>query len=400
MNNILRDRTKKFREPQRVEELGFYPFFRPIESEQSNEVIINGENVLMFGSNSYLGLTNHPKIKEASIAAVKKYGTGNAGSPFLNGTLDLHVELEHRLATYLKKEAALLYSTGFLVNVGVIPAITSKDDVIIMDEFNHASIIEGSRLSYAKTLKYRHNDMEALEKKLKASDGAKMKLIVVDGIFSMEGDIVNLPDIVTLAEKYDATIMTDCAHAIGVIGKQGCGTPNHFGLDDKVDLIGGTFSKSLASVGGFIAADHDTINFLKHRSRSMIFSASLPASNVASVLAALDLIEKEDEHIQRLWENTHYALKLCKEMNFEIGRSETPIIPIYVRDYEKTFILTTKLLEKGIFVNPVVPPAVLPEDTMLRFSIMATHTKEQIQYALEMIKKVGEELMVDTFHSV
>jgi len=397
MNSILRDRTSQFREPQRVEKLGFYPFFRPIQSEQSHEVYINGEKVLMFGSNSYLGLTNHPKIKEAAVAATNKYGTGNAGSPFLNGTLDIHVELEHRLAKYLKKEAALLYSTGFLVNVGVIPAITSKDDAIIMDEFNHASIIEGSRLSYAKKLKYRHNDMEALEKKLKASSNAKMKLIVVDGIFSMEGDIVKLPEIVQLAEKYNATIMTDCAHAIGVIGEKGCGTPNHFGLDNEVDLIGGTFSKSLVSVGGFVASDADTINYLKHRSRSMIFSASLPASNVASVLAALDIIETEDEHIAKLWDNTNYALQLCKEMGFEIGNTETPIIPIYVRDYEKTFMLTIKLLEAGIFVNPVIPPAVLPEDTMLRFSIMATHSKNQIQYALEMIKKVGLELGVETF---
>lgn len=396
MNNSLRKRTSSYREPQRVKAMGKYPFFREIESEQGNEVVIDGKKVLMFGSNSYLGLTNHPKVKEASAAAIKKYGTGCAGSRFLNGTLNIHVELENRLASFLKKEAVLVYTTGFQVNIGVIPTLTFKEDTILLDEFNHASIIEGSRLSFARKLKFRHNDMEALEKKLQLAEDSAFKLIVVDGVFSMEGDIANLPEIVRLANKYGAAVMTDCAHAIGVIGKKGAGTASHFGLDDEVDIITGTFSKSLASIGGFVASDEDTINYLKHHSRSLIFSASMPAATVASVLAALDLIENDDELIARLWENTHYAHKLFRDYGIDIGKTETPIIPIYVRDYLKTFELTTELLNEGLFVNPVIPPAVGPEDTLIRFSLMASHTRENIDFAAEAIYRTMKKLGIST----
>jgi len=397
MNDILRKRTSTFQEPQRLKDLGQFPFFRPIESEQATEVTINGEKVLMFGSNSYLGLTTHPKVKEASIAAIRKYGTGCAGSRFLNGTLDLHVELEEKLAKFLNKEAVLIYTTGFQVNLGVIPSLTTKEDTIILDEFDHASIIEGSRLSFARKLKFRHNDMESLEKKLQMCDDSPLKLIVVDGVFSMEGDIAKLPEIVKLAQKYNATIMTDCAHAIGVLGKKGAGTPSHFGLDSEVALIGGTFSKSFASIGGFIASDADTVNYLKHYSRALIFSASMPASTVASVLASLDLIQSDDSIIASLWENTNHAHRLFREYGFDIGKTETPIIPIYIRDYMKTFELTTELQRAGLFVNPVVPPAVSASDTMIRFSLMATHTKDQIVRAIEIIYKTMKKLGIESF---
>jgi len=381
----LKERTELYTEPQRVKALGYYPFFRKIESEQGTVVKVDGNDVLMFGSNSYLGLTNHPKVIEAANIALKKYGAGCAGSRFLNGTLDIHEELENRLARFLQKEAVLMYSTGFQVNLGVIPCLTKRGDHIIMDELVHASIIEGSRLSMANTLKFRHNDMESLEKKLQRCPSEAFKLIVVDGIFSMEGDICKLPEIVSLAEQYDATIMTDCAHAIGVIGEQGSGTPSHFNLTDKVDLIGGTFSKSLASLGGFIASDESTINYLKHHSRAMIFSASITPASCAAALASLDLIESDDSHQANLWENTTYAQKMLKDLGFDTGNSESPIIPIYVRDYLKTFQLTTGLLEKGVFVNPIISPAVAPEDTLIRFSLMATHTKAQIEEAIDKI---------------
>ncbi|WP_421872864.1 serine palmitoyltransferase [Marinoscillum sp.] len=392
--NRLRERTKLYTEPQRVKALGYYPFFRKIESEQGTVVKVDGRDVLMFGSNSYLGLTNHPKVIEAGHQAMAKYGAGCAGSRFLNGTLDIHEELEQRLARFLGKEAVLMYSTGFQVNLGVIPCLTKRGDFILMDEYVHASIIEGARLSLANTLKFRHNDMESLEKKLKRCPKGSFKLIVVDGIFSMEGDITKLPEVVRLAQEYEAVVMTDCAHAIGVIGDHGAGTPSHFGLTDEVQLIGGTFSKSLASLGGFIASDQDTINFLKHHSRSMIFSASITPASCAAALAALDIIESDDSHRLRLWENTNYALKSLKDLGFDTGSSETPIIPIYVRDYMKTFQLTTNLLEKGVFVNPIISPAVAPEDTLIRFSLMATHSKEQIDEAIDKIYKEFKNLEI------
>jgi len=393
--NLLQKKTSNFTQAKEARNQGYYPFFRIIESEQDTEVIINGKKVLMFGSNSYLGLTNHPEIIEAAIKATEKYGTGCAGSRFLNGTLDIHIELEKKLANYVGKDDALAFSTGFQVNVGTIPAVAGRNDYVILDELDHASIIEGARLSFGKTLKFRHNDMEHLEKVLQKCEPSAIKLIVVDGVFSMEGDVANIPAIVDLAKKYDATVMVDEAHSLGVFGEKGSGITNHFGLTNDVDLIMGTFSKSLATIGGFIASDSDTIDYLKHNARSLIFSASITPASAAAVIKAVEIIEREPERIERLWENTEFALNKCREYGFEIGNTETPIIPIYIRHDKKTFWLTQKLLEKGVFVNPVVTPAVPPEDTLIRFSIMATHTLDQIDYAINQIYEIGKELGIE-----
>jgi 8-amino-7-oxononanoate synthase len=385
----LQEKLSKYDVPQRAMAAGIYPFHRTIESDQDTEVIINGKKVLMFGSNSYLGLTNHPKVKEAAIAAIKKYGTGMAGSRHLNGTLDLHVQMEKRLAEFVGKEDAMIYSTGFQVNLGVVSCVTGRGDYIIWDELDHASIIEGHRLSFSTKLKYRHNDMESLERQLQKCEQDKIKLIVIDGVFSMEGDIANLPEIVRLAKQYGASIMVDEAHGIGVLGKQGRGTCNHFNVTDDVDLIMGTFSKSLASIGGFIAADKEVINYLRHNSRSYIFSASSTPSAVAAVDAALDILLSEPERIEHLWVLTHEALNGFRQMGCEVGPyAETPIIPLYIRDNDLTFLIVRELFDAGIFVNPVVAPAVAPQDTLIRFSLMATHTKEQLTLAMDTIQEV------------
>jgi 8-amino-7-oxononanoate synthase len=389
----LHDKIAQFQDANMIRAQGLYPFFRPIESGQDTEVIINNKRVLMFGSNSYLGLTNHPKIKEATKKAIDKYGSGCAGSRFLNGTLDIHIELERRLANYVGKEAAVLFSTGFQVNLGVLSCITGRNDYLILDEYDHASIIDGSRLSFSKVIKYAHNDMADLERKLSILPEEAVKVIVVDGIFSMEGDIVKLPEIVQLADKYGVNIMVDDAHSLGVIGVNGSGTASHFGLTKEVDLIMSTFSKSLASLGGFIASDYETIDYIKHRARSLMFSASMTPGSVASVIAALDIIESEPERIQKLWDNTNYAVKLLTDEGFDIGATESPILPIYIRDNDKTFMVTNYLQNAGIFVNPVVSPAVPSDSSLLRFSLMATHTFEQIDEAVEKLiaafKEVG-----------
>ena len=388
----LQSVLSKYDVPQKAMQAGIYPYFREIESDQDTVVTIKGQKVLMFGSNSYLGLTNHPKIKEAAKKAIDKYGTGCAGSRFLNGTLDIHIKLEERLADLVGKEGTLCFSTGFQVNLGVVSVLTGRRDHVLLDELDHASIIEGSRLSFSKVLKYAHNDMHSLEDKLKRCSADSLKLIVVDGIFSMEGDIVKLPELVNLAEKYGATIMVDDAHSIGVLGKNGSGTSSHFGLTGKVDLIMGTFSKSLASLGGFIASDKETINFIKHNSRSLIFSASMTPASAASVLAAIDIMVGEPERIAHLWDITHYALKTFKEIGFDTGKSETPIIPLFIRDHLKALLLTKALLADGVFVNPVVSPAVPKEDCLIRYSLMATHTKEQVDMSIEKITKASKEL--------
>jgi 8-amino-7-oxononanoate synthase len=387
---ILQAKFAKYDAPQRAMQAGIYPYFREIESDQDTVVKIQGNDVLMFGSNSYLGLTNHPKIKEAARKAIDKYGTGCAGSRFLNGTLDIHIELEKRLANLVGKDNALCYSTGFQVNLGVVSVLTGRRDYLLLDELDHASIIEGSRLTFSKVLKYAHNNMKALENKLKRCNPESIKLIVVDGIFSMEGDIVNLPGIVGLADQYNATIMIDDAHSIGVLGINGAGTASHFGLTDKVDLIMGTFSKSLASLGGFIASDKDTINFIKHNSRSLIFSASMTPASAASVLAALDIMESEPERTEHLWEVSNYALNKFKAAGFDTGKSESPIIPLFIRDDIKALKLTQMLLADGIFVNPVVSPAVPKQDCLIRFSLMATHTNDQVDIAVEKITRVSK----------
>lgn len=387
MESLLREKLAQYKEPQKVMALGLYPYFRAIESDQDTVVQIDGKPVLMFGSNSYLGLTNHPKIKEAAIKAIEKYGTGCAGSRFLNGTLDIHLELENRLAKLVHKEGALVYATGFTVNSGVIPCLTGKDDFLLYDEFDHASIIEGKRLSFSKQIKYKHNDMDSLEKMLKKCDPDRIKLIVSDAVFSMEGDVAKLPEMVALAKKYNASLMIDEAHSLGVFGDKGKGLCNHFGLTDDIDLIMGTFSKSLASIGGFIAADNDIINYLKHTSRTLIFSASITPASTASVLAALDVMEEESWRQENLWKITKHSLEAFRNAGFEIGHTSTPIIPLYVRDNAKTFQLTHMLMEDGVFVNPVVSPAVRSEDTLIRFSLMATHTIAQIDEAVEKITK-------------
>jgi len=390
----LHEKIAQFQDANLIREMGLYPYFRPIESGQDTEVFIDGKRVLMFGSNSYLGLTSHPKIKEASKKAIDKYGTGCAGSRFLNGTLDIHIELERRLANYVGKEGAVLFSTGFQVNLGVLSSITGRNDYLILDEYDHASLIDGSRLSFSKVIKYAHNDMEDLQRKLSILPEEAVKLIAVDGIFSMEGDIVKLPEIVKIADKFGANIMVDDAHSLGVIGHKGAGTASHFGLTDQVDLIMGTFSKSLASLGGFIAADAETIDYLKHRARALMFSASMPPASVASVIAALDIIESEPERIAKLWDNTNYAMKLLLEEGFDLGPTESPILPIYVRDNMKTFQVTRHLQDTGIFVNPVVSPAVPSDSSLLRFSLVATHTFEQIEEAIEKIAKAFKDVGV------
>ncbi len=392
MKRILQAKLAQYDAPQKAMAAGIYPYFRAIQSDQDTIVTMDGKKVLMFGSNSYLGLTNHPKVKEAAKKAIDKYGTGCAGSPFLNGTLDIHIELESRLAELVKKEAAICYSTGFQVNIGVVSALTDRNDYLLLDEYDHASIIEGSRLSFSKVLKFAHNDMNSLESKLKLCEPDRIKLIVVDGIFSMEGDIINLPEVVKLADKYNASIMVDDAHSMGVIGENGSGTASHFGLTDSVDLIMATFSKSFASLGGFIAADKDTINYLRHNSRSLIFSASMTPASTAAVLAVIDIMKSEPERIKHLWDLTHYALKGFKEMGINTGKAETPIIPLFIRDDIKALQMTRMLLEEGVFVNPVVAPAVPKEDSMIRFSLMATHTFDQVRIAMEKIEKIAKKL--------
>ena len=385
---LLQAKLAKYDAPQKAKAAGVYPYFRKIESEQDTEVLINGKKVLMFGSNSYLGLTNHPKVIEAAVAATKKYGTGCAGSRFLNGTLDIHIALEDRLAKFVGKDEAIIYSTGFQVNLGVASCLTGREDYILWDELDHASIIEGCRLSMSKKIKYKHNDMESLEKKLQMCDPDKVKLIITDGVFSMEGDVANLPKICELAKKYNAAVYVDEAHGIGVFGNQGRGTCDHFGVTKDLDLNMSILSTSFAALGGFIATDSVTANYLRHNSRSYIFSASITPASTAAVNAALDIMESEPERIEHLWKVTNYALEGFRNIGCEIGHTSTPIIPLFIRDNDKTFAVTRDLLEDGIFVNPVVSPAVPSQDTLIRFSLMATHTIEQVDRALECIQKV------------
>ncbi|MCF6290995.1 MAG: aminotransferase class I/II-fold pyridoxal phosphate-dependent enzyme [Desulfobacterales bacterium] len=348
----------------------------------------------MLGSNSYLGLTNHPVVKEAALKAIKKYGVGCTGSRLLNGTFDIHEKLEAELADWTGKEAALLYSTGFQVNQGVIAAVLTREEHIIMDFHNHASIIDGARISMARISRYGHNNMEKLEKILDGLPADRGKFIVSDGVFSMEGDIVKLPELVELAQRCNAVVMIDDAHSIGVLGKDGSGTASHFGLTDQVDFIMGTFSKSLASIGGFVAADRQSIEFLKHHSRSFMFSASMPPASVASTRAALKIIRREPERIERLWKNTEMMRNGLNSLGFNTGHSETPIIPVHVGKYMVLLSMCNQLDEQGIFVNPILPPAVPPNNCLMRLSVMATHTEAQLSFALETIEKVGKKLGV------
>lgn len=379
---------------KKAKEQGFYPYFREIEGKQGTEVEMGGHDVLMFGSNAYTGLTGDDRIIEAGCKAMRQYGSGCAGSRFLNGTLDIHVQLEKELAEYVGKDDALCFSTGFTVNSGVIPQLVGKDDYIICDDRDHASIIDGRRLSFATQLHYKHNDMADLERVLQKCDPDKVKLIVVDGVFSMEGDLCKLPEIVELKKKYNASIMVDEAHGLGVFGKDGRGVCDYFGLTDEVDLIMGTFSKSLASIGGFIAADQTIIDSLRHTARTYIFSASMTPASTAAALEALHIIKQEPERIAALWKVTNYALRRFKEEGFEIGETESPIIPLYVRDMMKTFFVVSKAFEAGVFINPVIPPACAPSDTLVRFALMANHTEEQVERAVQALKKIFVELEV------
>ena len=389
---LLQEKFSKYRDPQYFMERGIYPYFREIKSAQNTEVIMDGKRVLMFGSNSYMGLTYDERIIEAAIKATRKYGTGCAGSRFLNGTLDLHVQLEHELAEFVGKDEALVYSTGFSVNEGVVSCLTDRNDYILCDDRDHASIVDGRRLSFSTQLKYKHNDMASLEKELAKCRPESVKLIVVDGVFSMEGDLAKLPEIVELKKKYNASIMVDEAHGLGVFGEQGRGVCHHFGLQDDVDLIMGTFSKSLASIGGFIASDKDTINWLRHNSRSYIFSASSTPAATAAAMEALHIIRTEPERQENLWKITNYSLKCFRDAGFEIGDTESPIIPLYVRDTDKTFRVTRLALDEGVFINPVIPPACAPQDTLVRFALMATHTKEQVDFAVDKLIKCFKKL--------
>lgn len=387
----LLDFTKEFTEAAEVKARGIYPYFNPISSDQDTEVICQGKKMLMMGSNNYLGLANHPKIKEASQAAISKYGTSCTGSRFLNGTLDLHLELEERIAKFLGKETALVFATGMQVNLGVIPTITPRGNFIILDKLDHGSIIDGARLSFSRIRKYDHNDMESLEQQLKACGDAG-KIIVMDGVFSMDGDVAKLPEICDLAEKYNANVLVDDAHAIGVLGPKGDGTGPHFGIQDKVDLVVGTFSKSLASIGGFVAGDKVVLEYIQHFSRTLIFSAAISAGNSAAALAALDILETEPERIEQLMKNTNWLLDELKSVGFNTGNSTTPIIPLIVGDNEKCWMFWKLLFDANIFVNPVVSPAVEPENALVRISLMSTHKKEQLEKALDNFKKFGKEL--------
>jgi 8-amino-7-oxononanoate synthase len=382
------EKCYNFTEAKEAMAAGIYPYFHALDSGQDTEVIINGKRVIMIGSNNYLGLTSDPRVKQAAIKAVEKFGVGCSGSRFLNGTLTLHLELEERLAKFVKKEAALVFSTGFQTNLGIISAIAGRNDYILSDKQNHASIVDGCRLSFAKLLKFKHNDMEDLERMLKNIPDKNGKLIIVDGVYSMEGDIANLPEIVRLAKQYGARVMVDDAHGFGVMGEHGRGTAEYFGLEDEVDIIMSTFSKSLASLGGFIAAKEEVIHYVKHHSRPFIFSASIPPSNAAAAMESLNILEQEPERLQKLWDNAKYMRTGFEKMGLSIGATETPIIPIIIGEDYETFITTMKLLDAGVFVNPVVSPAVEKGRALLRTSYTPTHTKEQLEYALNAFERV------------
>jgi 8-amino-7-oxononanoate synthase len=372
-------------------EQGFYPYFIPLDENEGTEVIYNGHRLIMCGSNNYLGLTTHPKIKAAACAAIDRYGTSCTGSRFLNGTLSLHENLERELAAWVGKEAALVFSTGMQTNLGAVSALLGRSDIVILDKDDHASIVDGARLGYGKIERYRHNDMEHLEKVLQSLPAEAGKLIVVDGLFSMEGDLAPLPELAPLAKKYGARLMVDDAHAMGVLGG-GRGTAAHFGMTEDVDLIMSTFSKSFASLGGFVAGDAKVIDYIKHHARSLIFSASIPASNAIAALTALHVMQEEPERVERVNKIGDKMRKAYSDLGFNIGRSVTPVIPIIIGDDERTFLTWKMLFENGVFVNPVISPAVSAGHQLLRTSYMATHTDEQLDHVIEVFKKVGKEV--------
>jgi 8-amino-7-oxononanoate synthase len=390
----LFEKCYRYPDAERVRQAGLYSFFRVIESAQDPEVVLNGRRMIMLGSNNYLGLTNDPRVKEAAIDAVRKYGSGCAGSRFLNGTLDLHVRLEERLAEFMRRDAAITFATGFQVNLGAISCLVSKGDVVYLDKQDHACILDGARLSFGEVRKFKHNDPSDLSRQMRHDVGARGRLIVVDGVFSMEGDIAPLPEIIAAAREFEAAVMVDDAHSIGVLGPNGRGTAEHFGLEDEVDLVMGTFSKSMASVGGFIAGDATVIDYIKHRARTMIFSAAPPPASVAAALATVEIMEREPERRTRLWENARFFSEGLRSLGLDTAGSQTPVVPIVVGEDQVALAMVQKLHEKGVFVNCVLSPATPPGRALIRTSLMATHTRDQLTRALEAIEKVGRELSV------
>lgn len=388
------EKMVRFTRAKLARAMGYYPYYPKIEQSDATEVVMDGEKKIMLGSNNYLGLTNHPDIIQAGVDALRTYGSGLTGSRLLNGNITLHDELESRLADFVHKESALVFSTGFAVNLGVIATTVGKDDLLFSDELNHASIVDGARFSRVPVRRYKHNDMTDLENELKLSDPKRGRFIVTDGIFSMEGDIVRLPDMLDLAKRYHTRVMVDEAHALGVLGPNGEGTAAHFGLQNEADLIMGTFSKSLGSVGGFITGDNVVIDYLKHHTRTMIFTASLPPANTATVMKALDVIQTEPERREQLWENTTYMLHELQSMGYDTGFSETPVIPLIIGSDKKTFYLWKELLAAGVYTNPIIEPAVPKGRSLLRTSYMATHTRDQLDFALEQFERFGKKYKV------
>lgn len=385
------EKTKDFTRAREAQAMGFYPFFIPFEDSEGTVVRYEGREIIMIGSNNYLGLTTHPKVREAAKKAIDDFGTSCTGSRFMNGTLEMHRELEERLANFIGKESVLVFSTGYQTNLGTISAIVGRGDVVITDKEDHASIIDGVMLSVGEMKRFRHNDMADLERVLSKLPADAGKLVAVDGVYSMGGDIAPVPDLIELSKKYGARLLVDDAHSVGVLAN-GRGTSAHFGVTDEVDLITGTFSKSFASIGGFVGGDEDVMHYIQHHARSLIFSASLPAANTATVLAALDVIENDPGYVQQVWDNADFMKKGLSELGFDIGDSETPIIPIIVGDDMRCIFFWKALFEAGLFTNPVIPPAVPPNKALLRTSYMATHTREQLQRALDILDEVGHRL--------
>ena len=384
----------EYEDADKIRKIGLYPFFRVIESGQDPVVTMNGQRVIMLGSNNYLGLTNHPEIKAAAARALETYGTGVAGSRFLNGTLDIHVELEEKLARFMHRESVLTFPTGFQVNLGVISGLIGRKDVVILDNLDHACILDGARLSFGRVLKYGHNDMDALEERLRSVEDDCSAMIVVDGVFSMEGDLADLPRIVELKKKFGARLMVDDAHGVGVMGENGRGTSEHFGVEDETDLVMGTFSKSLASVGGFVAGEKKVIDYIKHNARAVMFSAAPAPASVATVIKALEIIEREPERRRDLWETTNYMKREFAGMGYDTGNPASPVIPLLGGEDVTAFKMTFRLQGEGVFANPVVSPGVPPGRAMIRTSYMATHTRDHLDRALEIFRKIGGELGV------
>jgi len=393
-NIQLFDKCRQFTKAREVQAAGLYPYFKPISDSEDTAVVIEGQKRIMLGSNNYLGLTHHPKVLEAASRALHRYGSGCTGSRFLNGTLDLHGQLEAALAEFLGKEDCLVFSTGYQANLGLISGLIGRGDLVYLDKLDHASIVDGAKMSYGDTLRFSHGDLAGLDRMIERTRNNRGAMIVVDGVYSMEGDIANVPELVRIARKHGVALALDDAHSLGVLGPNGDGTAAHFGMTDEVDLIAGTFSKSLASIGGFVAGSENVIHFLKHHSRPLIFTASLPPANTAGVLAALEVLRSEPERRTLLWANTHRFINGMRDLGYNIGETETPIIPVLIGPMETTFVFWRKLYDAGVFTNPVMPPAVPPSQCRLRTSLMATHTFDQIDYCLEQFASIGKALGV------